>query len=64
VEERPAKPRVSLDHKRMTLTVRPCSSDTNRADVIHQWHMTLLHEAVPPLIRKSASKSTATSCNA
>lgn len=56
VEERPAKPRVSLDHKRMTLMVRPGSSDTKRADVIHQWHMALLHEAVPPLIRKWEQK--------
>jgi predicted metal-dependent hydrolase len=52
VERREAKPCVTLDHKRMTLTVRPGSSDTKRAEVMHQWHKELLHEAVPPLIRK------------
>jgi predicted metal-dependent hydrolase len=52
VEHREAKPCVTLDHKRMTLTVRPGSSDTKRAEVMHQWHKELLHEAVPPLIRK------------
>lgn len=52
VEYRNAKPCVFVDHKRMTLTVRPGSSDTKRAKVVHQWHKELLHEAVPPLIRK------------
>jgi predicted metal-dependent hydrolase len=52
VEYRNAKPCVFVDHKRMTLTVRPGSSDTKRAEVVHQWHKELLHEAVPPLIRK------------
>jgi predicted metal-dependent hydrolase len=52
VEQREAKPCVTVDHKRMTLTVRPGSSDTKRAEVMHQWHKELLHEAVPPLIRK------------
>lgn len=52
VEQRDAKPCVTMDHKRMTLTVRPGSSDTKRAEVMHQWHKELLHEAVPPLIRK------------
>lgn len=52
VEQREAKPCVFVDHKRMTLTVRPGSSDTKRAEVMHQWHKELLHEAVPPLIRK------------
>ena len=40
----------------MTLTVRPGSSEAKRADVMHQWHKKLLHEAVPPLIRKWESK--------
>ena len=52
VEQREAKPSVSVDHKRMTLNVRPGSSEAKRADVMHQWHKKLLHEAVPPLIRK------------
>ena len=52
VEHREAKPCVFVDHKRITLTVRPGSSDTKRAEVMHHWHKELLHEAVPPLIRK------------
>jgi hypothetical protein len=56
VEQREAKPCVIVDHKRMTLTVRPGSSEAKRAEVMHQWHKELLHEAVPPLIRKWESK--------
>ena len=52
VEQREARPCVFVDHKRMTLTVRPGSSDTKRAEVMHNWHKDLLHETVPPLIRK------------
>ena len=43
---------MSLDHKRITLTVRPGSDTAKRAGVIHEWHKALLHEAVPPLIGK------------
>ncbi len=46
------KPFVSLDHKRITLTVRPGSNAQKRADVIHAWHKSLLHAVVPPLIKK------------
>lgn len=46
------KPFVCLDHKRFTLTLRPGSDAQRRADVIHQWHKSLLHEAVPELIQK------------
>ena len=46
------KPLVSLDHKRITLTVRPGSDQAKRAEVIHDWHKSLLHEVVPPLIKK------------
>jgi len=56
VEHREAKPFVTVDHKRIVLTVRPGSSDLKRAEVMHQWHKDLLHEAVPPLIRKWETK--------
>lgn len=46
------KPFVSLDHRRITLTVRPESDAQKRADVIHEWHKSLLHTVVPPLIKK------------
>ncbi len=52
VEYHEAKPLVSLDHKRITLTVRPGSDAKKRAEVIHNWHKSVLHEAVPPLIAK------------
>lgn len=52
VVERDAKPFVSLDHKRITLNVRPGSEQAKRAEIIHDWHKSLLHEVVPPLIRK------------
>lgn len=47
-----AKPFVSLDHRRITLTVRPGSDVQKRADVLHEWHKSLLHEVVPSLIQK------------
>jgi len=47
-----AKPSVSLDHRRITLTVRPGSDARKRAEVIHEWHKALLHGAVPGVIRR------------
>lgn len=56
VEYQEAKPSVHLDHKRITLTVRPGSDAAKRAEVIHDWHKTLLHKTVPALIRKWEQK--------
>lgn len=47
-----AKPSVILDHKRIILTVRPGSDAVKRAEVLHEWHKTLLHQVVPALIKK------------
>jgi predicted metal-dependent hydrolase len=52
VEHQEAKPCVILDHMRITLIVRPGSSETKRSEVLHTWHRNLLHEVVPPLIQK------------
>lgn len=52
VVERQEKPSVSADHKRITLTVRPGSGEAKRAEIMHEWHKALLHEAVPPLVQK------------
>jgi predicted metal-dependent hydrolase len=52
VREEEAKPSVRLTHRSITLTVRPGSSGAQRAAVMHEWHKSLLHEAVPELIRK------------
>jgi hypothetical protein len=51
-----AKPIVRLDHRRITLTVRPESSAEKRAEVMHEWHKSLLHGVVPMLIRKWEAK--------
>jgi hypothetical protein len=53
---RDTKPSVLLDHRRITLTVRPGSSPAKRAEVVREWHKNLLHEAVQPLIRKWESR--------
>jgi predicted metal-dependent hydrolase len=47
-----AKPCVTLDHRRITLTVRPGASGERKAEVMHGWHKSLLHEVVPSLIEK------------
>lgn len=51
-----AKPSVVLDHRRITLCVRPGSGAAKKAQVIHEWHKSLLHQAVPPLINKWEGK--------
>lgn len=50
------KPFVTLDHKRITLTVRPGSDEARRAEVIHAWHKSLLHAIVPSFIEKWEAK--------
>ncbi|WP_457646972.1 M48 family metallopeptidase [Profundibacter sp.] len=52
VVEHDAKPSVTLDHKRITLSLRPGGDQEKRASVIHEWHKSLLHGLIPPLIEK------------
>ena len=52
VTEKEAKPAVTWDHRRITLTVRPGSSMVQRERVMEAWHRTLMHQAVPALIEK------------
>lgn len=52
VIERDNRSGVSLSHKYITLSVRPGSSREKRAEVMHDWHKRLLHQAVPPLIAR------------
>jgi predicted metal-dependent hydrolase len=52
IEYADTKPSVTLDHKRIKLTVRPGSDAAKRAAVIHEWHKSLLHAVVPGLIQK------------
>jgi predicted metal-dependent hydrolase len=56
VEHQDAKPRVRLDHLRVTLVVRPGSTQAVRARVLHEWHKSLLHQIVPRLIAKWESR--------
>lgn len=46
-----AKPGVRLDHKRITLSVRPGSDEAKRTEVMHAWHKAQLHAVLPDLIR-------------
>jgi predicted metal-dependent hydrolase len=46
------KPSITLDHRRITLTVRPGSDAEKRSDIMHEWHKSLLHQVVPLLIKK------------
>ncbi|RLA52195.1 MAG: metal-dependent hydrolase [Gammaproteobacteria bacterium] len=52
VEYADAKPSVALDHKRITLIVRPGSSRERKEQVIQEWHRSLLHDVIPPIIKK------------
>ena len=52
VKEEEAKPSVRLDHRRIVLTIRPGTSRPKREAVIHDWHKSLLHDALPELIQK------------
>lgn len=45
------KPSVVLSNKRITLIVRSGNSADKRAEVMHEWHKSLLREVVPPLIQ-------------
>lgn len=51
IKYRQSKPDVSIDHRRITLTVRPGSDSIKRAEVVHEWHKSLLHALVPALIK-------------
>ena len=52
VREEEAKPAIRLGHRNITLAVRPGSNRTKREAVVHEWHKSLLHDAVPKLIRR------------
>jgi predicted metal-dependent hydrolase len=56
VVEEDTKPGVTLDHRQITLTVRPGSTLRKREQVMQEWHRALLHEAVPGLISKWEAK--------
>jgi predicted metal-dependent hydrolase len=52
VSEAEAKPSVQLSHRRIMLTVRPGSGRVKREAVMHAWHRSVMHDALPALIGK------------
>ncbi|MDP2432239.1 MAG: SprT family zinc-dependent metalloprotease [Pseudomonadota bacterium] len=56
VVEKDAKPAVKLDHRRITLTVRPGGTLAKREEIMEEWHRALLHQVVPALIEKWSAK--------
>jgi predicted metal-dependent hydrolase len=56
IDYKDVKPSVVLSNKRIKLIVRPDCNEKKRAEVIHEWHKSLLHKVVPPLIQKWESK--------
>jgi predicted metal-dependent hydrolase len=52
VKEEDAKPSISLNHRSITLTIRPGTSIAKRQEVMYEWHRSLLHTVVPELIHK------------
>jgi len=52
VREEEAKPAIRLGHRSITLTVRPGSGRAKREAVVHEWHKSLLHDAVRELVQR------------
>lgn len=52
LREEETKPFVRLSHRSITLIVRPGSRLAKRAEAMHEWQKSLLHDTVPSLIRK------------
>jgi predicted metal-dependent hydrolase len=52
INEREAKPMVVLDHRRITLHVRPGSDPAKRQLLMDEWQRSLLHAVVPAMISR------------
>lgn len=52
VIEQDQKPSVKLDHRRITVSVRPGSDRAKREAVMRAWYKERLHDVIPALIRK------------
>ena len=52
VQEIDTKPSVVAKNQRLVMTVRPGASASKRAEVMHEWHKSLMHAAVKPLLSK------------
>lgn len=51
VIERNQKPAVEVTHRSLRLIVRPGTTETKRAEIMHKWHLTTLHAEIPSVIR-------------
>lgn len=49
---RDTKPTVTVDHRKIVLTVRPKASKAKRTAIMHEWHKELLHQVVPTFISR------------
>jgi len=52
VREHEGKPSVRLSHRRIMLSVRRGATLAKRQAIMHEWHKSLLHDAVLALIRR------------
>lgn len=52
VEQTPFRPKIDIDHKRITLFVRADTDPAERARIMHDWHKSLLHDYIRQLLRK------------
>lgn len=50
--EHDEKPVIKVDHRTIHLQVRPGAAQDQRARLMHEWHLGLLHDTVPDLISK------------
>lgn len=50
--ERDEKPQIRVDHRTIHFQVRTRTSRDQCAHIMHEWHLRLLHEAIPGLIGK------------
>lgn len=50
IKEKQSKPSIHLGHREIWLSVRPDSDRAKRAEVMHEWHKSLLHQAARELI--------------
>lgn len=50
------RPHINLDHKRITLHIPQETNVLKKAAIFHDWHKSLLHKAIPPLITKWEKK--------
>lgn len=50
VVQQDVPPFIKMDHRRITLSVRPGTDEAKRAAIYQGWQRSLLHQAIPPLI--------------